>query len=350
MSTISRLPSLTGESSYGGKTATSSPFASGLTTPNDEEPRHTLFPPVIEDQTPKESGGFEFQQPFQKHARKGPLFRVVYRVREAAKSAFETPKRFKKRRSAVMRQDTTNQVESKETPGITSDILSHKVRKSTEAVHRMIVESPYAASPALVSMGSFDHLESTPTPRLHRRLTWACRQSLVPDLAGGEDTAQPAPWTIQRLLRPLILALCFPFWTFAVGGCIFLSPTNHLDAIAFSSGFVLPPPSDIARFGYWSENAVPHMCTFLAGLCFLIRWRLDLGFSVLVIVLCLFWRAWSNFELDKDIPLGGDDRQSIYLVSMMHTLGDGHRFRNSDGSFVDLPAGIKLSRGMLLRN
>lgn len=197
-------------------------------------------------------------------------------------------------------------------------------------------------------MGSFDYLESTPTPHFPRRLTLAYRQNPMLGATGDEDTAQPAPWTIQRLLHTFILALCFPFWTFAVGGCIFLSPTTHLDTITFSSGFVLPPPSDIARFGYWAENAIPHMCTFLAGLCFVIWWRLDIGFSILVIVLYLFWRAWSHFELDKDVPLGGDDRQTIYLVSMMHTLGDGYRFRTGDGSFVDLPSGIKLGRAMLL--
>ena len=67
-----------------------------------------------------------------------------------------------------------------------------------------------------------------------------------------------------------------------------------------------------------------------------------------MVALCLFWRAWSYFELDKDIPLGEDDQQTIYLISMTHTLGDGHRFRASDGSFVDLPPGIQLSRGMQL--
>jgi len=92
------------------------------------------------------------------------------------------------------------------------------------------------------------------------------------------------------------------------------------------------------------------MCTFLAGLCFLIWWKLDLGFSVLVIVLCLFWRAWSHFELDKDVPLGADNRQTIYLVCMIPTLGEGHQFRTDDGSLVDLPPGIKLNKGMLLRN
>ena len=178
----------------------------------------------------------------------------------------------------------------------------------------------------------------------------ARQHSRVLDSAGNQDTAQSFPWTIQRLLHAFILVLCFPFWTFAVGGCIFLSPVVHLDAITFSSGFVLPPPSDIARFGYWAENAIPHMCTFLAGLRFLIWWRLDLGFSVLTIVLYLFWRAWTGFGLDKGIPLGEDDQQTIYLVSMVHTLGDGYRFRASDGSVVDLPPGIELSRGMLVRN
>lgn len=165
-----------------------------------------------------------------------------------------------------------------------------------------------------------------------------------------EEVLRPVTRTVQQLLDIFILALCFPLWTFVVGGCILLSPTTHLDAIAFGSGFVPSPPSDIARFGYWAENAVPHICTFLAGLCFLIWWRLDLGFSALAIVLCLFWRAWFQFKLDKDVPLGADDRQTIYLVSMVHSLGDGHRFRTGDGSLVDLPSGIKLSKGLLLRN
>lgn len=86
------------------------------------------------------------------------------------------------------------------------------------------------------------------------------------------------------------------------------------------------------------------MCTFLAGLCFLIWWRLDLGFSVLAIVFCLFWRAWSRFELDKDIPLGADDQQTIYLISMVHTLGGGHRFKTNDGYLMDLPPGVRLNR------
>ena len=85
-------PSLTDESSYSGKTATNSPFASGLTTPNDEEPRHSLFSPVIEDQTPKQLGSFVSQ----KQVRKGPLSRVVYKAREAARSVLETPKRLRK--------------------------------------------------------------------------------------------------------------------------------------------------------------------------------------------------------------------------------------------------------------
>jgi len=199
-------------------------------------------------------------------------------------------------------------------------------------------------------LGSFDYLRSTPTPHLSRRPTLARQHGCSLGSAGDEDTALLPPWTIQRLLHTFILALCFPFWTFAVGGCIFLSPVAHLDAVTFSSGFVFPPPSDIARFGYWAENAIPHMCTFLAGLCFLIWWRLDLGFSALVIVLYLFWQAWYDFALDKSVPLGEDDQQTIYLVSMVHTLGDGYRFRASDGSVVDLPPGIELSRGMLVRN
>jgi hypothetical protein len=79
---------------YSDKTTTSSPFASGLTTPNDEEPHDNLF--STEGQTPRQLGSFESQQLFQKPSRKGPLFRAVSKAREAAKSVFETPKRLKK--------------------------------------------------------------------------------------------------------------------------------------------------------------------------------------------------------------------------------------------------------------
>ena len=196
-------------------------------------------------------------------------------------------------------------------------------------------------------MGSFDYPDSTHLPRLSRRPTLGYRQSPALDPAGDEGTTLPVPQIIQRLSRVFVLVLCFPFWTFAVGGCIFLCPATYLDIVTFGSGFVPPPLSGIARFGYWAENAIPHMCTFLAGLCFLIWWRPDLGLSTLVVVLCLFRRAWSHFELDKDVPLGEDDRQTIYLISMELSLGDGHRFRISDGSFMELPSGIKLNRGIL---
>ena len=196
-------------------------------------------------------------------------------------------------------------------------------------------------------MGSFDYIESTHLSHLSRRPTLGYRQSPVPGSAEDRDTVQPVSQTVQQLSRVFILVLCFPFWTFAVGGCIFLCPVTYLDTVTFSSGFVPPPLSGIARFGYWAENAVPHMCTFLAGLCFLVWWKPDLGLSVLAVVLCLSWRAWSRFELDKDVPLGEDDRQTIYLVSTGRALGDGHQFRTGNGSFMELPSGIKLGRGML---
>ena len=107
-------------------------------------------------------------------------------------------------------------------------------------------------------MGSFDYLESTATLYQPRPLTLSSQQGLMTNRTKSEGSHRPAPWAIRLLLlRTLLLALCFPFWTFAVGGCMLLSPTTHLDAIGF--GFVLPPPSDVARFGYWPENAIPHM-------------------------------------------------------------------------------------------
>ena len=128
---------MTNESLYSGKTTTSSPFASGLTTPNDEEPQHNLFP--AEGPTPKQLDGLESQQFLQKHPRKGPLFRAVSKAREAAKSVFETPKRLKKvwklqlfpplfltpvqRQSVVTQEGPANQAEFKDTPGTPSDTV-----------------------------------------------------------------------------------------------------------------------------------------------------------------------------------------------------------------------------------
>jgi hypothetical protein len=36
-------------------------------------------------------------------------------------------------------------------------------------------------------------------------------------------------------------------------------------------------------------------------------------------ILC-FFRAWSRFKLDMDLPLGADDQQAICLTSRVHIL------------------------------
>jgi hypothetical protein len=119
---------------------------------------------------------------------------------------------------------------------------------------------------------------------------------------------EEAKTTIAVILKVIF----FLPWCVTVGGCILLCPT-YLDFVTFKFG-LLPSPSGIRRFSHWADIAHCHVSIFLA--CILGLGYLDKGLGVIVgmAVLAGIVDAWWDFRVDKTIPLGENDMQSIWLV------------------------------------
>ncbi|KAH9921640.1 uncharacterized protein B0H18DRAFT_1020610, partial [Fomitopsis serialis] len=102
-------------------------------------------------------------------------------------------------------------------------------------------------------------------------------------------TISTEPWTPRRVLSVTIKILFFLPWCVAVGGAILLSP-QHLELVAFRTGYVShergPHRSALGRYGTWAVAAM-------------------LARGVYV---------WHDFRVDLTVPLGEDDRQSLYLA------------------------------------
>jgi hypothetical protein len=133
------------------------------------------------------------------------------------------------------------------------------------------------------------------------------------------------PVTVTACLRFAFLAILLPVYSVLVGACILLAPC-HIDIVAFGHGlYFARPPRGIARFSHWAYCAWPHIFTFLASVICLIRWKFYLGIAFAAFVVVGFIFSWSDFKVDKNIPLGADDRQSVFLAVTEGVVGNGHR-------------------------
>lgn len=120
------------------------------------------------------------------------------------------------------------------------------------------------------------------------------------------------PWTRRRILSVAAKALFFLPWCVAVGGTIVLSP-YHLDAVAFKTGYVSHERGP-RRFGYWAQCAHQHVVIFLAFLAVCAWWNMRYGAWAVAAVLAGAVYAWYDFRIDLTVPLGDDQRQSLYLA------------------------------------
>lgn len=70
------------------------------------------------------------------------------------------------------------------------------------------------------------------------------------------------------------------------------------------------------RLQYWVEWAPAHVFTFLVPLGYLFYQYGDVESGMISIVALVFGvlRAWGSFRVDEAIPLGEDDRQSLYIA------------------------------------
>ncbi|KIK91738.1 hypothetical protein PAXRUDRAFT_615895 [Paxillus rubicundulus Ve08.2h10] len=142
-------------------------------------------------------------------------------------------------------------------------------------------------------------LSSTPTPVVEKDVI----------LATQHDT-----FKFGDLVTHMMRILLFVPWCAAVGGALLLFP-NHVELVAFRTGY-LPSPKGLRRFAHWANCAYPHVMIFLACIVLVLWYDRVLGLSLTCALVSRFVYVWNCFRVDRDIPLGEDDQQSLYLVVM----------------------------------
>ena len=122
------------------------------------------------------------------------------------------------------------------------------------------------------------------------------------------------------------ILLFFP-WCVAVGGAIFISPA-HLSSLTFSTSlnYISPPLKPVQRYAHWADYGLQHITIFLCFL-FAIVWMFpDAGWVVVGAFISQVCWAWHDFLPDRTVPVGEDERQTIYLLAK-HTWLDGSSVR-----------------------
>ncbi|KII83765.1 hypothetical protein PLICRDRAFT_180112 [Plicaturopsis crispa FD-325 SS-3] len=128
-------------------------------------------------------------------------------------------------------------------------------------------------------------------------------------------------WAVEEVVAALPRILLFVPWCIAVGGAIVMCP-GYLETVTFGTGY-LPSPKGIRRFAHWADVAMHHVAIFLA--CVLAAsWALgfDAGILLWTALLAQFAYAWQEFEVDAAVPLGEDDRQTMWLVLTNYGMSD----------------------------
>jgi hypothetical protein len=124
-------------------------------------------------------------------------------------------------------------------------------------------------------------------------------------------------------------------WCVAVGGAILFSP-KHLDLVAFGPGYI-KTPRGIHRFAHWADSGMQHIGIFL-GFLASVGWVFP-TFGLLLFggLAAQFLYAWQDFVADPNVPLGADDRQTMYIVATQFGLsGYAHFSKRQDNYFVSL--------------
>lgn len=96
-----------------------------------------------------------------------------------------------------------------------------------------------------------------------------------------------------------------------------------LELVAFGPGY-LNLPNGQRRLAHWAEFASYHVGAFLLALGIGIVYSRSWEVAMIVLVALVFAlaRAWLTFHVDRSIPLGEDNRQTLYLVAKRVFFGD----------------------------
>ncbi|KAF8631758.1 hypothetical protein AX15_002214 [Amanita polypyramis BW_CC] len=149
---------------------------------------------------------------------------------------------------------------------------------------------------------------------------------------------RPANFSSEDLITPVARVVCFIPWCIVVGGTMLLWP-DQLEVIAFQAGYV-DSMKGIRRFAHWADVGLYFVMIFFAFLA-TVLWFLP-GVAGVTLAVCLcsrFVLVWHGCELDFSVPLGNDDRQSLYLVATMGERGllDGRAIAKTDAGFMVVP-------------
>lgn len=140
-------------------------------------------------------------------------------------------------------------------------------------------------------------------------------------------------WTMNVVVMSILRMLLFLPWCIAVGGSIVLCPKG-LDIITFHSGY-LEPLSGIYRFAHWADHAFEHIVIFVCFTGFVFWLSPAFGFIVGCGMGAMVVNAWYDFRVDPGVPLGEDDRQSVYLGLTRFWMTDEFlNLRRVEGGFL----------------
>jgi len=113
--------------------------------------------------------------------------------------------------------------------------------------------------------------------------------------------------------------ICFLPWCLAVGATLLLAP-QYSELVAFRTGYV-SSLQGVRRFAHWAECGLQQVTIFFASIAIIGYFQMAVGVTLAVLVLSRFIFVWQNFEFDQSIPLGEDDRQSLYRIAMLENYG-----------------------------
>src|ERR1700722_503817 len=185
------------------------------------------------------------------------------------------------------------------------------------------VPSTIIESGSFIGRDASGHAEAdAQVPFTHSAILETSQEVSVPS-ADTYAVDNPIPdWPKSPLGNVLILLkiICFIPWCIAVGGAIILCP-NQLVLVAFGAGYQ-SSLKGIKRFAYWADSAMQHLVIFCGFVATVAWWNQLVGGFLLTGIMAAFLFAWGDFVLDRNIPLGQDDRQTIFLVVTNYGLPD----------------------------
>ncbi|KAG6815961.1 hypothetical protein H0H87_009874 [Tephrocybe sp. NHM501043] len=173
-------------------------------------------------------------------------------------------------------------------------------------------------------------------------LPFSHQSASLDDLARANDCFSSLQEYSFRTLAPIALRiLIFLPWCIIAGASILLFPL-HLEMIVFQPGFVTSPQG-IHRYAFWSTVVKELVGAFIASLLVLLYTVPKVGVPVLCAAITQFVFAWQDFRVNCEIPLGEDDRQSLYYIWKFHASGETLGLREDEKGFYAMVDGAKAS-------